>query len=352
VLAFGSPELFMLALFGVSMVGVLSGDQPLKGLLCAGAGLMLGTVGAAPAVPEYRYTFDLLYLFDGLSLVVVALGLFAIPEIIDLLILDRPISKAATLGRGWKTGLRDAFRHKWIALKCAGIGTLVGAIPGLGGSVVDWIAYGHVVQTSRDKDNFGNGDIRGVIAPESANNAKEAGGLIPTMLFGVPGSGSMAIFLGGMLLVGLQPGPSMFTDTPELVFTAIWSLALANVFGTIICIAISKQVTKLTTIPFAKLAPFILLIIVVASYQSSYAWGDLIALIVMGGIGWLMKFYGWPRPAALIGFVLAGNLERYLFISIQRYGYAWLKRPGVLILGAIILLSILGGVFYKRSSQQ
>jgi TctA family transporter len=347
VLSFGSPELFMLALFGISMVGVLSGDQPLKGLLAAGAGLMLGAMGAAPAMPEYRYTFEILYLFDGIPLVVVALGLFAVPEIIDLLIQSRPIAEAAKLGRGWKSGVRDALRNKWLILRCSGIGTLVGAIPGLGGSVVDWIAYGHVVQTSRDKDNFGHGEIRGVLAPESANNAKEAGGLIPTLLFGIPGSGSMAIFLGGMLLIGLQPGPSMFIEHPDLIFTAIWSLVLGNVFGAIICIVISKFVSKLTTISFPKLAPFIIIIIVLASFQANYAWGDMFALVLMGIIGWFMKLYGWPRPAALIGFVLSKNLETYLFISVQRFGFQWLTRTGVLIMAAIILLSVLGGIFWK-----
>jgi putative tricarboxylic transport membrane protein len=351
VLAFGSPELFMLAFLGVSMVGVLSGDKPLKGLLAAGAGLMLGTIGAAPAAPEYRYVFDILYLFDGVPLVVVALGFFAIPEIIDLLIQDSPIAERTDLGTGWWQGVRDCFEHKWIVIRCAIIGVFVGATPGLGGSVVDWIAYGHVLQTSRDKSKFGNGDIRGVIAPESANNAKEGGGLIPTLLFGVPGSGSMAIFLGGLLLIGVQPGPSMFTETPELIFTAVWSLALGNVFGAIICIGLARYVSKLTTISFTKLAPFIVLIIVMSTYQASYSWGDMLFLMIIGIIAWLMKFYAWPRPAALIGFVLSAVLENYLFISIQRFGYTWVTRKGVLILALVIVFSVFAGAFFKRISK-
>lgn len=197
VLAFGSPELFMLALLGMSMVGVLSGDKPIKGILAAGIGLMIGAIGDAPAVTEYRYTFELDYLMDGIPLVIVGLGLFAFPEIIDLLIKGRAISETAELGKGWLDGVKDALRNKFLILRCSIIGVIVGFLPGLGGSVVDWIAYGHVIQTSKDRSKFGKGDIRGVLAPESANNAKEGGGLIPTFLFGIPGSGSMAVFWGG-----------------------------------------------------------------------------------------------------------------------------------------------------------
>jgi putative tricarboxylic transport membrane protein len=141
VLAFGSPELFMLALLGISMVGVLSGDQPIKGVLAAGMGLMIGAMGDAPAVPEYRYTFGIDYLMDGIPLVIVGLGLFAFPEIVDLMIKGQAISETTTLGKGWLDGVKDALRHKFIILRCSLIGVIVGFLPGLGGSVVDWIAY-------------------------------------------------------------------------------------------------------------------------------------------------------------------------------------------------------------------
>jgi len=347
VLAFGSPELFMLALLGMSMVGVLSGNRPIKGILAAGIGVMIGALGDAPAVPEYRYTFGIDYLMDGIPLVVVGLGLFAFPEIVDLLIKGRAISETTTLGKGWLDGVKDTLKHKFIVLRCSVIGVIVGFLPGLGGSVVDWIAYGHIIQTSRDREKFGKGDIRGVIAPESANNAKEGGGLIPTFLFGIPGSGSMAVFLGGLLILGIQPGPSMVTENVDLIYTAIWSLALANVIGATLSIALSKPITRLTVIPFSYLAPFMVLIITFACYQATRSWGDLVALLLMGILGWIMKQYGWPRPAALIGYVLSDNLETYLFISVQRYGAEWLTRTGVLVLGAIIVFSVGMGIFFQ-----
>jgi putative tricarboxylic transport membrane protein len=213
--------------------------------------------------------------------------------------------------------------------------------------VVDWIAYGHIIQTTKDREKFGKGDIRGVIAPESANNAKEGGGLIPTFLFGIPGSGSMAVFLGGLLILGIQPGPAMVTEHVDLIYTAIWSLALANVFGAVVSIALSKPITRLTVIPFSYLAPFMVLISTFASYQATRSWGDLIALLFMGVLGWVMKQYGWPRPAALIGYVLSRNLETYLFISVQRYGFEWFTRTGVVVIGVIIIGSLAMGIFYQ-----
>jgi putative tricarboxylic transport membrane protein len=347
VLSFGSPELFMLAVLGMSMVGVLSGNQPIKGVLAAGIGLMIGAMGDAPALPEYRYYFGIDYLMDGVPLVIVGLGLFAFPEIIDLLIKGRAISEAATLGKGWLQGVKDAISHKLIILRCSIIGVIVGFLPGLGGTVVDWIAYGHIIQTTRDRRNFGKGDIRGVLAPESSNNAKEGGGLIPTLLFGIPGSGSMAVFLGGLLILGIQPGPGMVTEDVDLLYTAIWSLALANVFGAGLCILLSKPITRLTVIPFNYIAPFMILIITLASYQATRSWGDLIALLVMGVLGWVMKQYGWPRPAALIGYVLSRNVETYLFISVQRYGISWMARSGVIVLALIIIVSLAFGIFYQ-----
>ena len=344
VLAFGSPELFMLTVLGLSMVGILSGSRPIRGLMASGMGLMIGAIGAAPAAAQYRFTFGTEYLMDGIPLVVVGLGLFAFPEIIDLLIKGTAISEKTILGKGWITGVKDTLRHKLLVLRCSIIGVIVGFLPGLGGSVVDWIAYGHVVQITKKNPHFGKGDIRGVIAPESANNAKEGGGLIPTLLFGIPGSGSMAVFLGGMLILGIQPGPSMVTEHLDLIYTSVWSLALANIIGTALCVVLARPISQLTRIRYAYVAPFMILIITLASYQAAETWGDLLALLVMGVLGWIMKQFGWPRPAALIGYVLAGNLETYLFISAQRYGWSWLGRPGVLIIGAIILVSVVMGI--------
>jgi len=349
ILFFGSSELFMLGILGISMVGVLSGDSFVKGFLACGIGLLLGTMGSAPATGEWRLTFGSYYLFDGLKVVTIGLAAFAIPEICDLLRKNKTIAtKDEPIGKGWLKGLMDTLREKWIVIRCAGIGTLVGILPGLGGSVVDWIAYGHVVQTSKDKSNFGKGDIRGVIAPESANNAKEGGGLVPTILFGIPGSGSMAVFLGGLTLLGIEPGPALIEEDLQFTYVMVWSLALANVIGAGMCFAISSKVAKITTIPYGVLAPFMIMIICFAAFQVTRSIYDLYILIILGAFCTLMKSYNWPRPALLIGFVLSDTLETYLYQAVQIYDWNFLTRTSVIIIFIITLISIFLGMRTKK----
>jgi len=340
ILLFTSAELFMLTILGLSMVGVLAGDSLAKGVLACGLGLLFGALGGAPATGEFRMSFDNPYLGDGLPLVVIGLAMFAVPEIIDLLRSGGAISRSESLGHGWLRGLKDMWLYKWLCLRCAFIGCIVGALPGLGGSVVDWIAYGHVKQTVKDSSQFGKGDIRGVLAPESANNAKEGGGLIPTLLFAIPGSGSMAVFLGGMQLIGLEPGPRMVESGLDLTYVIIWSLALANVVGAGACLLISKQVALLTTIRYVYLAPFMIMVISFAAFQATRDLGDLVALFVMGLLGILLKRFGWPRPAFLIGFVLADKSEVYLYQAVQLHDWSFLLRPGVLVIAAITIVSV------------
>lgn len=340
ILLFTSAELFMLSLFGLSMVGVLSGRSLAKGLGACGLGLVLGSVGGAPATGEFRMILGTDYLYDGIPLVIVGLALFAVPEIVDLLRRDQAISSKGGLGAGWIDGIRDWWKNVWLSLRCSFIGTLIGAIPGLGGSVVDWLAYGHAMQSEKNTENFGKGDIRGVIAPESSNNAKEGGGLLPTLMFGIPGSGSMAVFLGGMVLIGIEPGPSMVTNNLDVTYTIIWSLAIANIFGAGLCLLLAQPIARLTTIPFPQLAPFMIAVISFAAFQATRSLADLVALIVLGAIGVFMRRFGWPRPAFLIGFVLAAQSERYLYQAVQFYGWDFIFRPGCLILLALIALSV------------
>jgi putative tricarboxylic transport membrane protein len=212
ILAMGFGEQLLLVILALSMIGMLTGTSALKGLSTCCFGLLLGSMGTAPATGEFRLVGESIYLSDGIPIVIVGLGMFALPEIIDLLRRSSRISETATLGHGWIEGFKDVFRHWWIVLRCSVIGCIVGALPGLGGSVVDWIAYGHVVQTTDHRERYGTGDVRGVLAPESANNAKEGGALIPTLLFGIPGSGSMAILLGGRNDVDSESGFNVYHD--------------------------------------------------------------------------------------------------------------------------------------------
>ncbi len=358
VLAFGLPEMLMVTVLGLSMVAVLAGRVPLKGLAAAGLGMMIGTIGEADAGGSLRMaSYDLPYLTDGLKLVIVGLGIFAVPEIVSLLRQDTTISRSATLGAGWSAGVRDWFANKWLSVRCSIIGVVVGVIPGLGGSVVDWIAYGHTVQTTPDKSRFGKGEIRGVIGPESSNNAKEGGGLVPTLLFGIPGSGSMAIFIGAVALLGtgeIEVGPNMLKDNLDVTYGIVWLLALANVFGTVICIMAAGGIAKLTTIRFTLLAPFLLMLIAFAAFQSGQNFEDLLALFVIGLIGIFLRRFDWSRPAFLIGFVLSDSVENFSNQAFQIASFRFRKdfdtgmdyvfSPIVMTLIVITVLSVVVGI--------
>ncbi|MEM6385160.1 MAG: tripartite tricarboxylate transporter permease [Pseudomonadota bacterium] len=358
VLEFRTPELLMITVFGLSMVGILAGRVALKGIVAAGLGMMIGTIGEGDSAGELRMaTYDMPYLVDGLKLVIVGLGIFAIPEIVALLRQDRSISDRSPLGGGWSKGVGDWFKNIWLSVRCSIIGVVVGVIPGLGGSVVDWIAYGHSVQTSKDKSKFGSGEIRGVIGPESSNNAKEGGGLVPTLLFGIPGSGSMAIFIGAIALLGsgnIEVGPSMLKNNLDITYAIVWLLALANVVGTLICIGASGGIARLTTIPFALLAPFLFMIIAFAAFQSGQDIMDLVALFAIGLLGILMRRFDWSRPAFLIGFVLSNPAETYANQAVQiaqsRFrrsfedGIDYIFSPIVIVLIIITVLSVVIGL--------
>ena len=348
ILAIGFGEQLMLVVLALSMVGMLTGASALKGLAACALGLMLGSLGAAPITGEVRMDFGTEYLLDPLPLVIIGLAMFATPEIIDLLRRQDTISRTGrVLGHGWLQGLRDWMANRWLSLRCAGIGCLIGALPGLGGTVIDWIAYGHAVQTTPHRERYGTGDIRGVIAPESANNAKEGGALVPTLLFDIPGSGGMAILLGGFVLIGIQPGPEMITDSLDLVYVIIWSVALANILGAGLCYALSPQIARLTTVRYALLAPFMFGVIFFAAFQSTRAWGDLIALLALSVLGVYMKRFGWPRPALLIGFVLADQVEESVYHTVSVYGLSFLERPIVIGLIVVTLASIFAAVRFK-----
>ena len=329
VLEIGSPELLAICVFGLSLVAVLSGGSPLKGLAGACIGLMVATAGDDPQTGTLRWTFDSLYLWDGLPVVPLALGLFAIPELADMAITKQSISvkeedkQDARFGQ--IDGIKDTFRNWFLVIRCASIGSALGAVPGIGASVIDWIAYGHAARTEKGApETFGKGDVRGVIASESSNNAKEGGALVPTIAFGVPGSASMALILGAFLIHGLVPGPEMLTTRLDVTYTMVWSVAIANILGAGICFTFANQLAKVALIRIGVLAPVVLAITYIGAFQGSRQWGDIYALLLFGIIGWIMKRLRWPRPPLILGFVLGGLVERYMFISVERYGADWL----------------------------
>jgi TctA family transporter len=357
VLTFGSPELFMLAIVGLAFIASLSshgGRGMLRGFLAGALGLFFATVGQDPQAGVARYTLDTLYLWQGLDLVPVLVGIFAIPEIIDLAVRGTSIAGAlppGKLSKGAFEGVKDTFRHFGLTIRCSLIGTFIGIMPGMGGAVAQWMAYGHATQSARnaeERKGFGAGDVRGVLGPGAANNSKEGGSLIPTIAFGVPGSTAMAILLGGFFLLGLVPGPDMLTKHLPVTFSMVWTIVIANVVTVLACFVFLNKLALLTTVRGNVLIPVILVLVFIGSYTSNNHYGDIVVTLIFGGIGYLMVLAGWPRAPFVLGLVLGKIAENYLYISVARYEAAWLTRPVVLILIAIAVAVIIYPLFQAR----
>jgi putative tricarboxylic transport membrane protein len=342
VLSFASPEFFLLAILGLTMVGSLSGTSLTKGLAAAALGVMLSTIGYAPNGSAPRFAFEATYLFGGLPLVPFVLGLFALPELLVLAVRGGSIAqveKGAYSG-GIIDGVRDAAREWWLGVRCSFIGVYVGMLPGIGGSVVDWIAYGHAVQSTRDNPQFGKGDVRGVIAPEAANNAMKGGSLIPTIAFAIPGNASMAIMLGAFTIHGVDPGMELLSTRLDFTFSLVWMLAIANVIGAGLLMLWARQVAKVAFLPSSLLIPTIISVVFMGAWLSGNTMGDWMVLLSFGVIGYLMRQSGWPRPPLVLGFLLGSIMEDELHISTESLGMTWVTRPIVLVLAALVLITI------------
>lgn len=353
VLAFSPAEFFLLAIFGITFIAMLSGRSLLKGVAVGMLGIMVSLVGLDPHTGSQRFTFDQLFLWDGVNVIAAVLGIFAIPEMLALGVKGGSIAgasgKAARYDIGQVIqGILDVFRHPWLTFRTSIMGAAIGAIPGLGGDAASWMCYGHAVQTAKDPEKFGKGDVRGVIAPETANNSKEGGSLLPTLFFGVPGSSGMAILIGAFVMLGIQPGPSIALNSMDLVWTLIWALALANFLSVFVFLAMAPTFSLLVFVRGTLLIPFVLVLAFLGAYLSEGAWENIGLLLGLGFLGYFLKKNKWPRPPFVIGLVLGGIAEDSLHKAIAIWGPSFFLRPISLILIALILLTILAYIIRER----
>lgn len=349
VLAFGPPEFFMMSLLGVVFIASLGSGSMTKALIAGGLGLMISLVGFDPMTGIVRYDFNWLYLWEGIDLVPVVIGLFAVAEVIELAakgggLLEAGVNIAA---RGAREGIAEALRRWWLVLRCSALGTIIGFIPGLGGDVATFLSYGHAMQTSKDPARFGKGAIEGVIAPLSAVNAKEGGALIPTVAFGIPGSAGMAILLGAFYIVGLQPGPEMLHTQRPFLFSLVWTLIVANIIASGFMLLVANKLAVLTSLRGSILVPVILVFAVLGTFSTSADVGNIVLSIVLGFIGYEMKRQDYSRACLVIGLVLGKITEQNLNLSIRLYGWDFLLRPITLC----ILLAIIITLFYPLAKK-
>jgi TctA family transporter len=343
----GPPEYLMIAIWGMTMIATLAGGDPIKGLIAALLGLQLAFIGADPRTAEPRFTFGFDYLQDGLSLVPVLLGLFAIAELIDLMASARITLSGHLDLSGQRGGAREGIlavlRHFGLTIRSSIIGVVIGAIPGVGGSVAGFVAYGHANQTARDRSQFGKGDIRGVLAPEAAMDAKDGGALVPTLALGIPGGTATALLLGALTMHGLTPGRPMLTDHLVLVFVLIWSLFLSNWLTSLLGLSLVRPLARLSTIRTSRLVPVILALAMVGSVQYRGLPADAFCALAFGVVGYLMKRHGWPRVPLVIAMTLAPLFEANLHLTTRLHELGridfW-SRPLVIALAVLNAASL------------
>ena len=356
VLTLGSPEFFMLALLGITFVAALSGEALLKGLLAGALGLWLATIGLNPVTGTQRYTFGQLFLWDGIGLVPVTIGFYAVPELIEMAIAGSSIAKldVGRVGGVWE-GVRDSLRHWLLVIRCSALGTFVSIIPGLGAATTQWLAYAHAVQSSPGRERFGRGAVEGVLGPGAANNASLGGSLVTTVAFGVPASVATAILMGAFFIQGLVPGPSMLTPAPKghlaVTMAMVWTIVVANMITVAVCLVFMGPLARITQIRGTLLVPFIMILVYVGAFAEKNVFEDLGVVLAFGALGWVMSHLDWPRPALLLGLVLGPLAENRLFLATDNYGAGWLLRPGVLLILGVIAVGLVVPIVRRRWSR-
>ena len=343
-----SPELAALAILGICLLIPLSRADVVRGFLSGALGLALATVGLDPMLGEPRFTFGQLTLWDGLGLLPLALGIYAVPEVLATIRNSKTIpSNASNSRQGILHGCREVFQHAGLAFRCGSIGAAIGILPGVGNAVGQWIAYGHANQSSKPQVPFGSGAIEGVIGPATSTTAALGGALVPTLALGIPGGLATSFLLSAMILKGITPGPAMLVADRlgghlTLVFALVWTVAIASAIGAAMGIASLGWVARLATLRPSRLFPIVLTFVLIGTLGERHAVADLAILLALGVVGYAMARDGWPRPPLILGFVLGPLLERRVLISQSLYGWAWVLRPGVLLLAGIVVLFLLG----------
>ena len=343
LIRFSFPEIAAMAMFGVLMVSVLSRGAMIKGIISGLLGVLASTIGTDGIQGLPRLTFEQVYLLDGLPLIPTLIGFFALPELIDLTMTGRPVSAPGTVStKEVLSGVRYG-AGKWrVAIRQSIFGVFMGAIPGIGSAVIDWLSYAFGMALSKDKSEFGKGSLDGVLFAESAQNSKEGGQAIPTLAFGIPGGSSWAIVLVGLIFYGIAPGLGMLDQHLDVMVAIVVTLALGNLLITLLGMVATGQIAKVTLVPYPLLAAALFPLVFIAAFQSTTAWGDILVLIGAGLLGLAMKWLGWPRPPFILGFILGPIIEKNLWTAVNVFGpVGMLTRPISIILLILAIVSVI-----------
>lgn len=317
-LKFGPAELAALAIWGLSIICSLESHDLLKGLLAAGLGLFVATIGISPEQGTPRYTFGVINLYTGINYVSAMIGLFCFPEIVSMAsaVKGKIISASAPDDRTLLSG-RELRRILPTSLVEGLIGTIIGTLPGAGGTIASFISYNNAKSRSKDPSVFGTGELRGIAAPESSNNGASASSLIPLLTLGIPGSATAAVFLGALTIHGLQPGPLLFSKNPEVVYCLLVGTLVIQVMMVVIGLLGATRLSVVSQTPVGLLAPFILIFSVIGSYATNNNFFEIGVMLVFGIVGCFMKKFGFSRAAFILAIILGPLVERNITRALQ-----------------------------------
>ena len=345
VTSFGPPEILLLAIIGLTMLASLSTEGLLQGLAVGLIGILFATIGIERTTGDPRFTFGISELENGFSLPALVCGLFVIPE---LLMQDDVESRSAG-HRGGATRLVDVLRgmkialsYKYLIFRSSLYGIFVGLTPSVGSTVAVWIAYAFAARTVKSEIPFGQGAIAGVIAPEAANNSKEGGAMLPTLLLGIPGSSSMAVMMGALGIVGISAGQNMLGKDIQLSYILGATVALSNVLAILPFFAVVPFIVRFTSIRRAWAAPVAIALAFTAALINSPTLSTVIEVVIMGGLGVLLARLNWPRTPLVLGFVVANMLEGSYQLTAELWGWQVFSRPLFLVMlsGIVIWLAV------------
>jgi TctA family transporter len=352
VLSFGFPEIAAMAFFGIAMVSALSTGAMVKGLAAGALGILFGTVGINPITGDVRYVFQQPQLWSGLPLISTTIGLFALPEMIDLTMARRSVAppdaviSTAEVWRGTKFGL-----SKWpIMIRQSLFGVLMGAIPGVGAAVIDWLSYAFGIFFTKDKSEFGKGSLMGVLFAESAQNSKEAGQAIPTLALGVPGGLAWAIVLIAMVALNVTPGPQMLGRFADVTILLVITLGIANIMVTALGILATGQLAKLTRLPYPIIGGVIIPIAFLTGVVNMTSWLALPIMLTFMGIGMIMKLFQWPRPPLLLGVILGPIIELNFQSAVNIHGWVGVVTRPLSI--TLVAIAFAAAYFFWRSGKK
>jgi TctA family transporter len=342
VLAVGPSEYLMMFLWGMTLIATFSAGSLFKGLIAACLGILISFIGMDPVTATARFTFGSLYLIDGISFAIAMIGLFAVAEMMRLYVKGDSIVSRDVRGENSSVfdGVRDTIRHWGLVFRSSVLGLWIGVLPGVGGSAAGIAAYAQAVQTSRNPELFGTGNVEGVIAPDATLGANEGGGLLPTLAFGIPGGDSMALLLIAFINLGIAPGPQMLTDNLDVVFSLFWIVVLASMLTAVIGLGIAPYLARMPTLNEKLMIPTVLSVCFIGAFATRGRLTDVAVAGIFGAIGYIMQKYRYSRANLVIGMAMATLIERSLHVSISLYGeYFLFTRPVTFVLFMLVVLT-------------